>query len=102
MRRSALLLTLALLTACEQQSTTPTADDSAFDLPSDIIMHFAEMELAQKGIRRAQMTADTLFAMEQSRQYDLRKVNLIFFDDAGRQAGTLTSTSADYDTGSGL
>lgn len=102
MRIFTAVLTCLLAAACSQQSTTPSAGDEAFDLPADQIGFFVNSTLTHAGIRRAEMSADTALSFEQSRRWDLSGVNLTFYDDNGKKAGTLTSDDGDYDMGAGL
>lgn len=103
--RRRLLLSAALaaaVTACDQQSTSPTNSAAAFDLPADQVINGVEHKLTQDGIRRAVLHSDTAYAYEDARQLDLVGVHVVFYDDAGVEAGTLTSKRGDYDLSSAL
>jgi LPS export ABC transporter protein LptC len=97
MRPAAFLPVLALLAACNQQSTTPSTSAEAFDLPADVITNGVRHNMTQDGIRRAVITSDTSYHYEATRQVDMVGVEVTFYDEAGEEAGTLTARRGDYD-----
>jgi LPS export ABC transporter protein LptC len=58
--------------------------------------------LTQDGIRRAVLNSDTAYAYEDTRELDLVGVDVTFYDEAGRVAGTLTSETGEYNLAEGL
>lgn len=102
MRYAALLFAGSLLVGCGAGADTPTADDSAFELPADQVIFGGRQTLTTDGVRRSEVEADTVLTFEQSRRHEFRQVKVNFFEDNGQNAGTLTATSAEYDIPSGL
>lgn len=100
MRLSAIglsVLAVVLLAACGQQSTSPAAEEQFFNVRADQILRGVRHNLTQDGIRRAVLNSDSAFANEDSRQLDLVGVRVVFYDNAGESAGTLTSREGQYD-----
>lgn len=87
---------LLALAACGQQSTTPTVGDEAFDLGADQVIFYVTMQMTEKGIRKAELSADTAYTFEDSKRMDMRGVEVVFYREDGSQAGTLTANTADY------
>ena len=99
---ASLVLLPASLAACTQQSTTPAADETAFILPADNVMHGVTHRLTQDGIRRATLSSDSAYTYEHERRFDLMGVRVTFYNDTGALAGTVTSRSGEYDQESGV
>ena len=97
MRMRSVVFTICLLSAaCSQEGGTPTADDSAFELPADQVMYQARQTLTADGVRRSQIQADTTFSFEQGRRFEFRRSIVDFFQESGQTAGNLTSATAEY------
>lgn len=96
MRGLLLVVAMFALAACGQQSTTPTISDEAFDLGADQVGFFVTMQITEKGIRTAELTADTVYTFEETQRMDMRGVKVVFFREDGSEGGTLTSHTADY------
>jgi LPS export ABC transporter protein LptC len=94
-------LTLLLLLGCGRDSTSPSADADAFDLPADQVAYEIEYRMTNRGVFVALLNSDTAYVFEDSRRWDLVGVRVTFYDDQGREAGRLTSARGDYDTASG-
>jgi LPS export ABC transporter protein LptC len=101
-RYFALLAASLLVTACAQESSTPTADDSAFELQADNVAFYVQHNLTAEGVRRSRVKADTTYFFEADRRQEFRRVEVEFFQDDGQVAGTLTSDTAENDASSGL
>jgi LPS export ABC transporter protein LptC len=97
-----LCLTAVLFAACGNQSTTPAAVVGAADLVADNVFYGITHRMTNNGIRTGELRGDTAYLYEADRRMDLHGVNLTFFDEVGRQTGTLTSQTGEYrmDTGS--
>jgi LPS export ABC transporter protein LptC len=97
-----LCVTAVLVSACGNQSTTPAAVAGAADLVADNVFYGVTHRMTNNGIRTGELRGDTAYLFEADRRMDLHGVNLTFFDEAGRQTGTLTSQTGEYrmDTGS--
>lgn len=92
-----MLAACLLIVGCSNEGGTPTADDSAFDLPADQVLIMASQTLTANGVRRTQIEADTTFVFEEGRRFEFRRAKVDFYQDNGQKAGNLTSLGADYD-----
>lgn len=94
---AALVLTAGgALAACGDQATTPSAGD-AVDLPADQIISGLRHTMSTHGIRRALLLGDTAYMQQANSEIDLVGVEMTFFDESGREAGTLTSRTGTFD-----
>jgi LPS export ABC transporter protein LptC len=87
--------------ACGSQTTTPSAVTDAEGLPADNVILGVEHNMTNEGIRTGVLHSDTAFLYESSRRMDLRGVRIQFYGDTGVETGTLTSTTGEYDVGTG-
>src|SRR5687768_10888635 len=72
-------LLLAFLAGCEQQGTTPTADEAATELPADqVFWGFKGTVLNPEGVRSATIASDSAYSFENAGRFDLFGVNLQF------------------------
>lgn len=99
--RFAGILALGLTAACGSQSTTPSAVADAVHLPADQVIYGLRHNMTKEGIRTGVLTGDTAYVYESERRLDLRGVRLQFFNDSGRETGTLTSKTGDYNISTG-
>lgn len=96
------LCALAIFAGCGQQTTTPAAEAEAFDLPADVVANGVRHNLTQDGVRRAIITSDTSYHYESTRHVDMVGVQVVFYDDIGQEAGTLTAKRGEYDLGNNI
>lgn len=97
MRTLRLIPLVALLAGgCSEESTTPSATTEEFDLPADQVAWDISQNLTTDGIRTATLVADTALIYERERRMDLMGVNVVFYNEAGGEAGHLTSDKGDY------
>jgi LPS export ABC transporter protein LptC len=103
MNRPVLLLifAVALLGACADDATTPSATASVEDLPTDDVIYGIHQVMTKDGVRTGVMDSDTAFLRESGESLDLRGVRITFFNDVGAKSGTLTSRTGDYDVSTG-
>jgi LPS export ABC transporter protein LptC len=97
MRRFLTLVSVSLLTACGNDATTPSAADAVEELRSDQIIYDLSLVMSTDGIRRALVNGDTAYMAQSGSEVELIGVRLIFYDEMGRQSGTLTSETGDFD-----
>jgi LPS export ABC transporter protein LptC len=93
------VVTLAL-TACQDPGATPPVAGAVRDT-ADQTMFGVRLMLADRGIQRAQMEADTAFTYEDNTRTELQNVRTIFFTETGVKNGTLTSREGTYNVRSG-
>jgi LPS export ABC transporter protein LptC len=97
-----LLLTLPLLPACKEETTVPTRKDTLVELNVDQVLYNTLHVVTSKGIRKANLHADTAYVRDADSRVDLRGVRLEFFNEqTGAVSGTLTSRTANYDMRTG-
>ena len=102
MRRTATTLLLATLAgACQDPGATPPVNPGGVRDTADQTMFGVRLMLADRGIQRAQMHADTAFTFEDNTKTELRKVRTVFFTETGLKNGTLTSRQGTYNVRSG-
>lgn len=101
-RLAALAFLAVLLAACGQETTTPAGQAETFDLPADQVGYQIRHNFTNDGIRRAVLTADTAYTFENSRTIELIQVQVVFYTEDGRVAGTVRSDEGDYDLENGV
>lgn len=92
-----LALLVPLLAACVGPED-PVAGRDFSELPADQVMFGADYDIKEMGTLRARLHADTAYVWEDSARTLLRPVNLLLFDENGRQTAHLTSTEGELDT----
>jgi LPS export ABC transporter protein LptC len=95
------VLAIVGVTACQEPGATPPVAVGAVADTADQTMFGVRLDLADRGIRRAQMQADTAFTYEDNTRTDLRVVRTTFFTETGVKNGTLTSHRGTYNVRSG-
>ncbi len=80
----------------------PSASSDAFDLPADYVFFGARTKLSADGVVTAVLTSDTAYFHEDSRQYDLIGVDVVFYTEQGLESGTLSSSTGDYQERDGV
>jgi len=91
-----LLLVLAAAGGCRNGATTPTAADGTQEMPADQVMFGVEHNMTTDGIRSAVLHGDTAYVHQGGSRIDVVGVRMVFFDDNGRETGTLTSNTGTY------
>jgi LPS export ABC transporter protein LptC len=101
-RRTALALTaIVMLAACQEPGATPpVAQRSAADTADQTLLG-VRLTLADHGVQRALMRADTAFTYEDNTRTELRVVRTTFFTETGVKNGTLTSREGTYNSRAG-
>jgi hypothetical protein len=90
---AAMLLAIgSIISGCDTPTTTVgsvqgTARDSA-----DQVMFGVRSALTSAGLRRGELTADTMFALDAATRFELRGIRSQFTDTLGRPRGVLTAT----------
>jgi len=93
---------LLLLSACGQESTTPSADAEAFNLPGNNVLFGLEQKILQDGVVTSVLVSDTAYEHQDARRFELIGVNVTFFTEQGVEAGRLTSQTGEYDLAIGV
>lgn len=87
--------------ACAGESTTPEESAEQPSLAADNVIYGLTENITKNGIRSGELHGDTAYFYEIDRRLDIVGVELRFYDEAGRQTGTLTAETAEYDLGTG-
>jgi LPS export ABC transporter protein LptC len=87
---------LAVLAAACDGATTPGAGDLG-EMPADQIAIDVRHVMTEEGVRKAVLHADTAYLYQGTSEADMTGVRLRFFDEAGREAGELTSRTGNFD-----
>jgi LPS export ABC transporter protein LptC len=95
------LAAAALLGACKQKPTPPTAVAGA-EVGADMIIYGLRHKVTTDGVRKADLYGDTAVTKPNSTTWDLKGVRLSFFDENGKQTGALTSRTGQYDVQTGM
>jgi LPS export ABC transporter protein LptC len=92
-----LLPALALaLSGCET-STSPGRVADRTDLPADQVIQGVKNTLTRNGIREAELRGDSAYLYAGSGMLDLMGVELLFYDELGRERGRLVSETGEFD-----
>jgi LPS export ABC transporter protein LptC len=86
-----LLPALSLTAACGRDQTGPAPKAVSMADSADQVMYGLRTVLTDRGVQRAELTADTAYFYDESTRADLRKVTTIFFTKEGARNGILTS-----------
>lgn len=98
MRRALpLLALLAAAAACDRPATEPGQQGSRIEATADQVIYGLRHRMTEQGIRKLDLYADTAYTQPDDPNVDLIGVRLTFYDDTGRQSGTLTSRTGTYD-----
>src|SRR5688500_6659574 len=101
-RRVAAGLVVALsVAACQDPGATPPVSENAAGDTADQTMFGVRLMLADRGIQRTQMEADTAFTYEDNSRTELRTVKTLFFTETGLKNGRLTSRQGTYNVRTG-
>ena len=98
---SLVVMALAALGAACQNSAPPVPVASRTTLPDSAnqMMFGVRFNLADNGLRRAELFADTAYMYDENTRTELRKVNATFFKQGtGEKDATMTSLQATYNT----
>ena len=89
------------VTACQDPGATPPVTLNAASDTADQTMFGVRLMLADRGIQRAQMEADTAFTYEDNTRFELVTVKTLFFTETGLKNGTLTSLRGTHNVRTG-
>ena len=95
---SALACAVAIVvsSACQETGATPPVSAAAVADTADQTLFGVRLTLADRGVQRALLQADTAFTYEDNSRTELRKVRSTFYTETGLKNGTLTSREGTY------
>ena len=96
----AFLASVAVLAtaACHEAPQTPVAGKAGVADSADQVFFGMQFFLTTNGIKRADLTADTAYILDDQTRFDLRRTTVTFTTDAGAPQGTMTGDRGIYNT----
>jgi LPS export ABC transporter protein LptC len=88
---------MLVVSACKEEIAPPVAAQPVLGDSADQLIFGMRVALASKGIRRADMDADTAFIYDVGNRIELKRVNTTFFTASGAKDAVLTSREGTYD-----
>ena len=103
MRRGALVIAVATVvaSACQDTGATPPVTARTAPDTADQTLFGVRLVMADHGVQRAAMEADTGFTYEDNSRFELRVVRSTFYTETGLKDATLTSKQGTYNVRSG-
>jgi LPS export ABC transporter protein LptC len=92
----ALIIATVMSSACQDTGATPPISATASADTADQTLFGVRLTLADRGVQRALLEADTAFTYEDNSRTELRKVRSTFYTETGLRNGTLTSREGTY------
>jgi LPS export ABC transporter protein LptC len=93
--------TLVAAAACQDQGATPPVAARATPDTADQTLFGVRVVMADRGVQRALLEADTAFTYEDNSRFELRVVRSTFYTETGVKDATLTSREGTYNVRSG-
>jgi LPS export ABC transporter protein LptC len=84
--------------ACRDNKQPPVAAGPSVADSADQILITTHYLLANSGIKRGDLTADTAFVLGEGTRFDLRKAHVIFTTETGAPQGTMDGNRGIYST----
>lgn len=96
-RRAGLALAVAsVAAACGTDLDTPVANEELQSMSADYVAFGMTTYVTAKGVREAQIEADTAYIYETESTAELRQMQLTFYDELGNERATVTGRSGDW------
>ena len=93
------LITVALLGACKEATTPPSVVDGRSPVDSaEQFMVGMTTVLTDRGVKRADIAADSAYLYDNSARIEMLAVHGSFFTGSGVKEGIMTAKRAQYDT----
>jgi LPS export ABC transporter protein LptC len=92
----AVVTVTVMTTACQDTGATPPVSAAASADTADQTLIGVRLTLADRGVQRALLEADTAFTFDDNSRTELRTVRSTFFTETGLKNGTLTSREGTY------
>ena len=90
-RWSTVIAAAALVGAgCQQPVTTRVADDELQDMQADNVIFGMTSYLSTSGVREGRVQADTAYMFADSAVAQLRQMDIVFYDEDGREVATVS------------
>jgi len=93
-----LVVAVAVVASCDKGAKTPVIPQASAADSADQIMENVHITLFVRGLRRAEVFADTAYTFDEQTRFDFRKARSTFNKDNGAPDGTMTADRAIYST----
>jgi LPS export ABC transporter protein LptC len=90
------VLALVGLGACEDQGSTPVASEFMQGIDAPVVFGMTSF-ITVDGVREGRVEADTAYTYQDSTKVDLRVMNVVFYDEAGRERATVSGRTGEWD-----
>ena len=90
-----LALVAALAGGCNPEATKPSTARVVADSADQVLFKMTTVE-STDGLRRTVVYAETAFVYQNTQRMDLRRLQVTFFDEQGKQSGTLAAKHGLY------
>lgn len=96
--RIACLLALAgVATACTEELSTPVANEEIQSMEAEAVVFGMVSFITANGVREGRVEADTAYVFEDAGvATNLHQMDIIFYDETGRERATVTGTSGEW------
>lgn len=91
-------VTVLATAACHDAVQTPVAAKAGVADSADQVFFGMQFFLTTNGIKRADLTADTAYILDDQTRFDLRRTHVVFTSEAGAPEGTMTGDRGIYNT----
>ncbi len=92
----ALTVMVAALAACADAINTPVANDDIQAMTADNVIFGMVSFLTTSGVREGRIQADTAYIFADSSKADLHQMQIVFYDEDGRERATVSGTSGEW------
>lgn len=93
--RAAFLTAAVALGACGDDLNTPVADEQLQSMEADYVAFGMVSFVTANGIREGRVEADTAYIFEDTGLANLHQMNIVFFDETGRERATVEGVSGE-------
>lgn len=92
------LMTVAAFTGCRREQKAAVARVATTADSADQVMFKMGIILTDRGVQRAQLSADTGYFFDENTRIELREISTTFFGKDGGKSGVLTARRGTYNT----
>lgn len=82
--------------ACEHELSTPVANDELQSMEANFVTFGMVSFITANGVREGRIEADTAYIFEDTGLADLHQMNIVFYDETGRERATVTGQSGEW------
>lgn len=94
--RAVFLTAAVALGACGDEINTPIADQELQSMEADYVAFGMVSFLTSNGVRTGRVEADTAYVFEDTGLANLHRMNIVFFDETGRERATVEGVSGEW------